>query len=246
MTVRRGYNRDPAVSAVAEELMASEFSFDIVSKPDMQEVKNALQQLEKVIASRYDFKGSISEVKFDDEKFTLHSDDEFHLTALTDVLHSSLVKRGIDLRFLDPGKIEEAAKATVRQEITLKAGLPTDKAKQITKLIKESSGRVQEGAKLSQETEEALKKIVSGVEATAGKIGEIATATVQQASNSEEVSKAIQGISQVTEQAAAGSEEMASSSEQLGAQAQALRDLVGQFRVGANGASAERLAVIVR
>ena len=74
-----------------------------------------------------------------------------------------------------------------------------------------------------------MKKIVSGVQTTAAKIGEIATATVQQASISEEVSKAIQGISAVTEQAAAGSEEMASSSEQLGAQAQALRDLVGQF-----------------
>ena len=112
---------------------------------------------------------------------------------------------------------------------------------EITKLIKESSGRVQEGAKLSQETEEALKKIVAGVGATAGKIGEIATATVQQASNSEEVSKAIQGISQVTEQAAAGSEEMASSSEQLGAQAQALRDLVGQFTTG-NGQSGQHQA----
>jgi len=122
--------------------MASEFSFDIVSKPDLQEVKNALQTLDKVIASRYDFKDSISEVKFDDDKFTLHSDDEFHLTALTDVLQSSLVKRNIDLRFLEYGKIEQAAKATVRQEVTLKTGLPTDKAKEITKLIKDKALKV--------------------------------------------------------------------------------------------------------
>jgi methyl-accepting chemotaxis protein len=128
--------------------------------------------------------------------------------------------------------------AVVADEVRKLAERSNQAAGEITKLIKESSGRVQEGAKLSQETEEALKKIVSGVEATAGKIGEIATATVQQASNSEEVSKAIQGISQVTEQSAAGSEEMASSSEQLGAQAQALRDLVGQFTTG-NGQSSQ-------
>jgi methyl-accepting chemotaxis protein len=128
--------------------------------------------------------------------------------------------------------------AVVADEVRKLAERSNQAAGEITKLIKESSNRVQEGAKLSQETEEALKKIVSGVEATAGKIGEIATATVQQASNSEEVSKAIQGISQVTEQSAAGSEEMASSSEQLGAQAQALRDLVGQFTTG-NGQSGQ-------
>ncbi|MHB0959685.1 MAG: methyl-accepting chemotaxis protein [Pirellulaceae bacterium] len=128
--------------------------------------------------------------------------------------------------------------AVVADEVRKLAERSNQAAGEITKLIKESSGRVQEGAKLSQETEESLKKIVAGVEATAGKIGEIATATVQQASNSEEVSKAIQGISQVTEQAAAGSEEMASSSEQLGAQAQALRDLVGQFTTG-NGQSSQ-------
>ncbi len=124
--------------------------------------------------------------------------------------------------------------AVVADEVRKLAERSNQAAGEITKLIKESSSRVQEGAKLSQDTEEALKKIVAGVGATADKIGEIATATVQQASNAEEVSKAVQGISQVTEQAAAGSEEMASSSEQLGAQAQALRDLVGQFTTGNN------------
>lgn len=128
--------------------------------------------------------------------------------------------------------------AVVADEVRKLAERSNQAAGEITKLIKESSNRVQDGAKLSQETEEALKKIVAGVEATAAKIGEIATATVQQASNAEEVSKAVQGISQVTEQAAAGSEQMASSSEQLGAQAQALRDLVSQFSVG-NGQSGQ-------
>jgi methyl-accepting chemotaxis protein len=78
-----------------------------------------------------------------------------------------------------------------------------------------------------------LKQIIKAAEATAAKIAEIATATIQQAANAAEVSKAIQGVAAVTEQSAAGSEEMASSSEELGAQATALRDLVGQFTIGA-------------
>jgi methyl-accepting chemotaxis protein len=135
--------------------------------------------------------------------------------------------------------------AVVADEVRKLAERSNQAAGEITKLIKESSCRVQEGAKLSQETEESLKKIVSGVGATAGKIGEIAAATSQQASNAEEVSKAIQGISQVTEQAAAGSEEMASASEQLGAQAQSLRDLVGQFTTS-NGQSGQHHAAKVR
>ncbi len=83
------------------------------------------------------FKGSISKVELDGEKLTLHSDDEYRLTALRDVLESKLIKRGVDIKFLDYGKIVEATKATVRQEITLKSGIPTDKAKQITKLVKD-------------------------------------------------------------------------------------------------------------
>ena len=84
---------------------------------------------------------------------------------------------------------------------------------------------------MSDETGEALKEIVQGVEGTVAKITEIATATVEQATNAQQVSEAIQGVAQVTEQAAAGSEEMASSSEELGAQASALRSLVAEFQM---------------
>ncbi len=103
----------------------------------MTEVKNALQQVDREIETRYDFKGSISKVELNDDKLTLHSDDDYRLTALRDVLESKLIKRGVDIKFLDYGKIVEATKATVRQEITLKSGIPTDKAKQITKLVKD-------------------------------------------------------------------------------------------------------------
>ena len=120
--------------------------------------------------------------------------------------------------------------AVVADEVRKLAERSNQAAGEITGLIKESSNRVQEGAQLSDETGVALKEIVDGVQATVSKITEIATATVEQASNATQVGEAIQGIAQVTEQSAAGSEEMASSSEELGAQASALRDLVVRFK----------------
>ena len=123
--------------------MASEFSFDIVSKADLSEVKNAVQQAEREITTRYDFKDSISSIEFDEkETLTLLADDEARLTALIDVLQSKLMKRSIDIRFLDYGKIEPAAKSTVRQVITLKNGLATEAAKKIVKVIKDKGLKV--------------------------------------------------------------------------------------------------------
>lgn len=121
--------------------------------------------------------------------------------------------------------------AVVADEVRKLAERSSEAAKEISKLIKESTQRVEEGAQLSEQTGGSLTKIIQGVEATAKRIGEIADSTVEQAQNANEVSNAIQQVSRVTEQSAAGSEEMASSSEQLGAQAAALRDLVGRFQV---------------
>ena len=126
--------------------------------------------------------------------------------------------------------------AVVADEVRKLAERSNKAAGEITSLIKESTQHVEQGAQLSSETGEALKRIVESAKATAAKIAEIATATVQQAANSEEVSKATQGIAQVTEQSAAGTEQMASSSQELGAQAQALRDLVSTFRCSAGRA----------
>lgn len=123
--------------------MATEFSFDIVSKTDSQEVKNALQQVDREIETRFDFRGSIAEVQHDGkQQLTLLADDEARLTALVDVLQSKLIKRGIDIRFLEYGKIEPATKGTVRQVVTIKDGLPTEAAKKITKLIKDKALKV--------------------------------------------------------------------------------------------------------
>ncbi len=123
--------------------------------------------------------------------------------------------------------------AVVADEVRKLAERSNQAAGEISNLIKESTDRVEEGAQLSEETGEALKAILQGVSATADRIGDIATSTVEQASNASEVSTAIQGVTEVTEQTAAGSEEMASSSQQLGAQATVLQDLVKRFKTRA-------------
>jgi methyl-accepting chemotaxis protein len=124
--------------------------------------------------------------------------------------------------------------AVVADEVRKLAERSNQAAREISTLIKESTHRVEEGAQLSDQTGESLKQIIAAAEVTAAKIAEIATATVEQAANAQGVSRAIQGVAQVTEQSAAGSEQMASSSEELGAQATALRELVGAFNIGTN------------
>ncbi len=120
--------------------------------------------------------------------------------------------------------------AVVADEVRKLAERSNEAAGEISNLIKESTGRVEEGAQLSEQTGEALKEILQGVSATADRIGEIATSTVEQAANAAEVSTAIHTVTEVTEQSAAGSEEMASSSQELGAQASMLQDLVKRFK----------------
>lgn len=120
--------------------------------------------------------------------------------------------------------------AVVADEVRKLAERSSEAAKEISKLIKESTQRVADGATLSEQTGQALAKIIQGVDSTAKKINEIATATVEQAQNATEVAGAVQQISTVTEQAAASCEEMASSSEELGAQAATMRELVHKFK----------------
>ncbi len=125
--------------------MADEHSFDIVSRVDMQEVSNAVQQAVKEISQRFDFKGSKSSIDLDKDRaeITLNSDDDYKLNSLTEILKAKLVKRNVSLKSLSFGKIEKAAGDTVRQVVALQQGIATEKAKDIVKLIKDAKLKVQ-------------------------------------------------------------------------------------------------------
>jgi len=125
--------------------MADTSSFDIVSKVDMQEVDNAMNQARKEIIQRYDFKGSKSsiELKEKEMEIVLISDDDFKMKALVDILQSKFVKRSVPLKALTYGAIEQAGGNTVRQVIKLQNGIDKENAKLITKMIKDSKLKVQ-------------------------------------------------------------------------------------------------------
>ncbi len=119
-------------------------TFDIVSKVDMQEVSNAIQQALKEIHTRYDLKDSKSDIQVEEkEALVLTSADEYRLKAVNDILQSKLVKRGVPLKALVYGSIDPAAGSTVRQRVTMQQGIPIEKAREIVKLIKNSKKKVQ-------------------------------------------------------------------------------------------------------
>src|SRR5919112_1984498 len=122
----------------------AENSFDIVSKVDLQEVNNAIQQALKEVHTRYDLKDSKSNIELEGkEAIVLSSADEFKLKAVNDVLQGKLVKRNVPLKALTYGKLEDAAGSTVRQRVTMQQGIPIEKAREIVKAIKDSKKKVQ-------------------------------------------------------------------------------------------------------
>jgi uncharacterized protein YajQ (UPF0234 family) len=123
--------------------MAQEFSFDIVSKTEMQEVSNALQQAQKELAQRFDFKGSKSSLELSVEEIVLVSDDEGKLRSVKDILETKLVKRGVSLKALEYSPIEPAAGGTVRQRAKIVQGIESEKAKAIVRAIKDAKLKVQ-------------------------------------------------------------------------------------------------------
>ncbi|MEW6053012.1 MAG: YajQ family cyclic di-GMP-binding protein [Nitrospirota bacterium] len=125
--------------------MADEHSFDIVSRVDMQEVSNAVQQAAKEISQRFDFKGSKSSIDLNKEKaeIILIADDDYKMKSLTEILKGKLVKRNVSLKSLSFGKAEHAAGDTLRQPVSLQQGIATERAKDIVKLIKEMKLKVQ-------------------------------------------------------------------------------------------------------
>ena len=118
-------------------------SFDVVSEADMIEVKNAVEQSNKEITTRFDFKGSSAKVEQKDTELTAFADSDFQLSQVRDVLTNKLSKRKVDVRFLDVGKIEKIGGDKVKQVIKVKNGIETEDAKKIVKVLKESKMKVQ-------------------------------------------------------------------------------------------------------
>jgi hypothetical protein len=132
--------------------MAQDNSFDVVSKVDLQEVQNAVQQASKEIVTRFDFRGSKSKIEWNEKDLllTLTSDDEHKLKSVVDILETKLVKRGVAVKSLDFQKVEPAAGATVRQNVKIQQGIPTEKARAIVKAIKDSKIKVQASIQADQ------------------------------------------------------------------------------------------------
>ncbi|MFH0887120.1 MAG: YajQ family cyclic di-GMP-binding protein [bacterium] len=123
--------------------MSSNFSFDVVSKIDGQELDNAISQTMKEIGQRFDFKGSVSNIEKNEGNLMLTSDDEYKIKSLKDILENKLIKRGISLKFLEYKNIEPALGGVVKQEVVLKQGIPKEKAKEVINGIKETKYKVQ-------------------------------------------------------------------------------------------------------
>src|SRR5579871_4664595 len=124
--------------------MATDNSFDIVSKVDLQEVSNAIQNATKEIHTRFDLKDSKSNIELEGkDAIVLSSADEYKLKVVNDILQSKLVKRGVPIKALSYGTIDPAAGSSVKQRVTMQQGIPSEKAKEIVKVIKDSKKKVQ-------------------------------------------------------------------------------------------------------
>jgi hypothetical protein len=147
--------------------MAQENSFDIVSKVDIQEVRNAIDQAIKEIRQRFDLKDSHSEVTLEGaDAIQLASANEYKLEAVRDILSQKLVKRGVSLKNLTHGKVEPATGQSVRQKISLQQGIPIEKAKEIVKLVKDSKKKAQasiqgDTVRVSSKDRDELQSIIA-------------------------------------------------------------------------------------
>ncbi|HSU25856.1 MAG TPA: YajQ family cyclic di-GMP-binding protein [Pyrinomonadaceae bacterium] len=148
--------------------MAKENSFDIVSKTDYAEVANAINQTTKEVSQRFDFKGSKANVEIQDKDLLLTAEDETKLRNMNDILQGKLVKRGVSLKALDYQKIEPAAAGTVRQVVKIQQGIPTEKAKEVVKFIKDAKLKVQasiqgETVRVSGKDRDTLQEVIAAL-----------------------------------------------------------------------------------
>jgi uncharacterized protein YajQ (UPF0234 family) len=141
-------------------------SFDVVSKIDLAEVSNAIQQALKEIHQRFDLKDSKSNIELDKDGIVLHSADDYKLKAVNDVLQAKLVKRGVPLKGLTYGEVEPSAGGTAKRRITMQQGIPIEKAREIVKLVKDSKKKAQASiqgdlVRVSSKDRDTLQEIIA-------------------------------------------------------------------------------------
>src|SRR3954469_22603832 len=146
--------------------MAAENSFDVVSTVDLQEVRNAINQAEKEIATRYDLKKAAADLRLDGEEIALEAADDFSLSQALEVLQSKLVKRGVNLKSLRYGKLEPASGGRARQKITLQQGIPQETARKLVAMIKTQKLKVQaaiqgDTVRVSGKNRDDLQKVIA-------------------------------------------------------------------------------------
>jgi uncharacterized protein YajQ (UPF0234 family) len=146
--------------------MPTESSFDVVSRVDQQELENALNQARKEIEGRFDFKNSKTSIENTDKDITVVTDDELKLKNVLDIIQTRAVRRGISLKAFEYGKVEPASQNTLRQKITLKAGIPKDKSKPIFDAIKASKLKVNaqfqgDQIRITGKSKDDLQKVIT-------------------------------------------------------------------------------------
>jgi uncharacterized protein YajQ (UPF0234 family) len=145
-------------------------SFDVVSSVDLQEVKNAISQAMKEITTRFDLKATGSDISLQGEEIVITSADEFKMKAVRDVLETRLVKRNVPLKALTFGTMDKALGGTVRQKVSMQKGIPTDKAREIVKIVKSSKRKVQaaiqgEQVRISGKSKDDLQAVMQSLKA---------------------------------------------------------------------------------
>jgi uncharacterized protein YajQ (UPF0234 family) len=146
--------------------MAGEVSFDVVSEFDVQELRNALDQVRREVSQRYDFKGATVELEQAADELTLLTDTDFRAAAIKDLIESKAVRRNLSLKIFDWGKVEPAGGNKVRQRIGLRRGLPDDLAKRLTRMIRDEFPKVKsqiqgDAVRVSGKSKDDLQRVIT-------------------------------------------------------------------------------------
>ena len=146
--------------------MAGDVSFDVVSEFDVQELRNALDQVRREVSQRYDFKGATVELEQGTDELTLLTDTDFRASAIKDLIESKAVRRNLSLKIFDWGKLEPAGGDKVRQRIGLRRGLPDDLAKRLTKMIRDEFPKVKsqiqgDAVRVSAKSKDDLQRVIT-------------------------------------------------------------------------------------